>query len=112
MARPLHELTCNGAESTWNCKFQAAYPGQETGPVNSAVIPLLRQGDLHPIGVVLSQPQEDGHLYPIAYASRALSPQERSHAIAGDNCGGVWAVPHFHSYLYGHSVTVLTATLP
>ena len=35
------------------------------------------------IGAVLSQPQNDGHLHPIAYASRALSQQECNYAVTG-----------------------------
>ena len=60
-------------------------------------------------GAVLSQPQEDGHLHHIAYASRALSPPERNYAITElETLAVVWAMSHFHSYLYGHSVTVFT----
>lgn len=33
------------------------------------------------IGAVLSQPQEDGLTHPVAYASRALSPQEANYSI-------------------------------
>ena len=61
------------------------------------------------IGAVLSQHQEDHCLLTIAYASRALSPQERNYAITElETLAVVWAMSHFHSYLYGHSVTVYT----
>ena len=61
------------------------------------------------IGAVLSQPLEGSHLHPIAYASRALSSLEQNYAVTElETLAVVWAMFHFHSYLYGHSVTVFT----
>jgi len=36
---------------------------------------------LEGLGAVLSQVKDDGHLHPIAYASRALVPSERNYGI-------------------------------
>lgn len=61
------------------------------------------------IGAVLSQQQEDGQVHPIAYASRALSPAESKYAVTElETLAVVWAMSYFHSFLYGHSVTVYT----
>ena len=61
------------------------------------------------IGAVLSQPQADGCLHPVAFASRSLSPAERNYAITDlETLAVVWVVTHFRCYLYGHSVTVYT----
>jgi len=61
------------------------------------------------LGAVLSQIQADKHVHPVAYASRALSPQEKKYAITElETLAVVWAVQHFHAYLYGHEVTVHT----
>ena len=58
---------------------------------------------------MLSQPQEDGQNHPVAYASRALSPQETNYSITEPvTLAVVWATTYFHAYLYGHSVTVYT----
>ena len=48
-------------------------------------------------------------MHPVAFASRALSPPERNYSITElETSAVVWAVSHFHSYLYGHCVTVYT----
>ena len=61
------------------------------------------------IGAVLLQPQEDGKLHPVAYASRSLAPDECRYGITElETLAVVWAITHFHYYLYGHFVTVHT----
>jgi len=61
------------------------------------------------LGSVLSQIQDDGKLHPVAYASRALSPQEKNYGISElETLAVVWACSHFHAYLYGHHVTIYT----
>ena len=58
---------------------------------------------------MLSQKQEDGKPHPIAYASRALNPAEKNYSVTElETLAVVWAVTHFHCYLYGYRVTVLT----
>lgn len=61
------------------------------------------------IGAVLSQEQQDQKLHPIAFASRSLTPTERNYSITElETLAVIWAMSHFHPYLYGHSVTVVT----
>ena len=53
--------------------------------------------------------QSDGKMHPIAYASRALSPSEKNYSITKlETLAVVWAIGHFHCYLYGQEVTVYT----
>ena len=45
----------------------------------------------------------------MAYTSRALTAPEKRYAITElETLAVVWAMSHFHSYLYEHDVTVLT----
>ena len=61
------------------------------------------------IGAILSQRQEDGKLHTVAYASRALSPQEKRYAITElEILAVVWGMCHYRAYLYGHCVTIYT----
>ena len=53
--------------------------------------------------------QEDGQAHPVAYASRALSDVEKRYAVTElETLAVVWALNHFHAYLYGNEVTVYT----
>ena len=46
---------------------------------------------------------------PVSYASRTLSMLEKNYGITElETLAVVWAVHHYHAYLYGHKVTVLT----
>ena len=48
------------------------------------------------LGAVLSQNQADGYLYPVAYASRSLQPNEKNYCISElETLALVWAVKHF-----------------
>ena len=45
----------------------------------------------------------------MAYASRSLTVAERNYSITElETLAVVWVITHFHSYLYGHQLTVYT----
>lgn len=80
-----------------------AYPDFKRG------FTLETDASAHGLGAILSQLQDDGKHHPVAYASRALSPQEKKYTITElKMLAFVWAISHFHCYLYGHNVTVMT----
>ena len=57
------------------------------------------------LSAVLFQKGEDGNIHPVAYASRALSPQEQRYSVTElETLAVVWAVKHYLAYLYGHDV--------
>ena len=61
------------------------------------------------LGAVLSQIKEDGQTHQVAFASRALATPEKNYSITDlETLAVVWAVSHFHAYLYGHDVEVRT----
>ena len=61
------------------------------------------------LGAVLGQPQGDGLTHHVAFASRSLLRTEANYGITElETLAVVWAVTYFHTYLYGHSVTVIT----
>ena len=61
------------------------------------------------LGATLSQRVGQGTPHPIAYASRSLSKAERNYSITKlETLAVVWAITHFHAYLYGNEVTVYT----
>ena len=115
IARALHHLTKKGEVFRWTGDCQQsfdtlltsapvlAYPSFERGFI------LETDACISGIGAVLSQLQLDELPHPVAYASRALSQAECRYSITElETLAVVWAISHFHSYLYGHSVVVYT----
>ena len=117
-AQPLHALTQKGALFEWtqSCHFFfeelkshltespfLAYPDFDKSFI------LETDASVKGLGAVLSQVQADGRPHPVAYASRAVSHQEKRYAVTElESLAVVWAVNHFHVYLYGHDVVVFT----
>ena len=57
----------------------------------------------------MCQPQADSKLHLVAYASQALNKAEKNYGVTElETLAVVWAISHFHSYLYSNKVTVLT----
>ena len=118
IAHPLRAMTCKGATFTWTTEAQAAMERLKERLTKAPVLaypsfgkPFTLETDasINGIGAVLSQEQDDRRLHPIAYASRSLSAAECNYSITElETLAVVWAVTHFYSYLYGHSVTILT----
>ena len=110
IAQPLHNLTQK--------ECQAAFQQLKSCFTNSPVLcyPTFNQSFIletdasqQGLGAVLSQGQSDGKLHPVAYPSRILSPAEKRYTITDlEILAVVWAVTHFHAYLYGHDVLVYT----
>ena len=113
IAKPLDELTQKGIQFCWNERCQTAFSTLKEKLTQAAVLsypcfdkPFVLETDASGdgIGAVLSQEQEDGHVHPVAYASRALSLTESKYTITElETLAVVWALSHFHSLLYGHS---------
>ena len=60
------------------------------------------------LGAILAQSHEDGTVHPIVYASRTLQ-HEKHYAITElEALGIMWAIKHFHHYLYGYHSEVYT----
>ena len=61
------------------------------------------------LGAILSQLQSDDKLHPIAFANRALSPQEKNYSVTQlEMLAVVWAISHFRHYVYGNNLVVFT----
>ena len=118
LARPLHDLTRKEATFEWTADCEQSFQSLKKKLVEAPVLaypsfqkPFILETDASGIGLgaVLSQPQPDQKSHPIAYASRSLSASERNYSITElETLAVVWAISHFHAYLYGHEVTVFT----
>ncbi len=81
--KPLHTLTKKGVQFNWSVPHLFSNFDKDFQLETDATIKGL--------GAVLSQKQTDGKYHPVAYASRALSPQE-NHEL--ETIAVVWAVSH------------------
>ena len=116
IARPLHGLTCKNARFIWSADCQAAFlelkgqliiPPVLASPNFARDFVLETDASIDGIGAVLGQYQDDRA--SISYASRGLNCSERNYGITElETLAVVWAISHFHHFLYGHKVTVFT----
>jgi len=120
LADPLHQLTCKNEAFMWSPACQEVFDCLKSKLVQSPVLvypdfqkdfTLKTDASGQGLGAtcILSQTQNDGKRHPVAYASRALSSTERRYAVTElEMLAVVWAMSHFHHYLYGHNVIILT----
>ena len=118
IAQPLHRLTAKGVQFHWSPESKAAFIALKRKLVTPPVLAYPRFSEEFVLetdalglglGAVLSQKQEDGKSHPIAYASRALNPAEKNCSVTDlETLAVVWSITHFHSYLYGGTMTVIT----
>ena len=118
IANPLFALTHKDCSFVWSQKCEDAFNQLKILLTNA---PLLVFPDFKKkfvletdasglgLGAVLAQQQDDGSVAPIAYASRTLQPHKKNYGVTEfEALGVVWAVKHFHPYLYGHGCHVVT----
>lgn len=120
IASPLHQLLKKDANFEWSAECQSSFLKLRDLLTTAPILAYPRFGageefvletdaSLEGLGAVLGQVQEDGHVHPIAYASRSLQLHEKNYCITElETLGLVWAVKHFRAYLLGHHTTVLT----
>ena len=118
IVQPLNMLTRKGAEFVWTAECQSTFEKLKEVLITAPVLAyssfdrefiLETDASIMGLGAVLSQVKDDGRMHPVAYASRALSRPEANYGITElETLAVVWAITYFHTYLYGHSVTVFT----
>jgi hypothetical protein len=118
IAFPLHALTCKDAKFQWSEECQAAFNSLKEAITRAPVLAypdfdldftLETDASVKGLGAVLMQRHSDQTLHPVAFASHSLSPAEKNYSITElETLAVVLAVQHFHAYLYGHNVVVVT----
>ena len=97
VAGPLHNLTMQSMQFQWTPESQESF--DRLKELLSARMLVAKAWGL----------EVEGHLQPIAYASRTLSNSEKNYGITDlEALGVVWALRHFRAYLLGHQCTVVT----
>jgi hypothetical protein len=107
---------------TWGPNQQAAFEELRQLLVQAPVLRTVRPGrpfvlavdwSVKGMGAVLSQVDEDGLEYVVAYASRSNNAAERNYtSYKGEMLAGVWAAEHFRLYLLGRPFRLMTDHQP
>jgi hypothetical protein len=122
IAKPLTILTGKDQPWIWSREQQHAF---DTLKQRLGSAPVLRRPDvsrafqLHTdwsavgLGAVLTQKDQEGKEYVVAYASRSNNSAESNYSsYEGEALAAVWAIAHFRPYLYGQKFTLVTDHQP
>ena len=112
IAAPLYTLMRKDVEFEWNAECKLAFNQLKDELCSDRFLtyydrelPLKVVCDASPVGVgaVLAHVFPDGQEKPIAYASRTLTKSERNYSqLDKESLALIFAVKHFHFYLYGN----------
>ena len=118
VSAPLAYLTKKSVKCVWSSECQVAFDKLKIALVSA---PCLRLPDwdkqfiLHidwskqAVGAYLSHKDDEGREYPVAFASRLLTPAEQNYAsVEGECLAMVWATHKFRYYLHGRRFLVHT----
>ena len=118
LAAPLHDLTKKGMNFCWTTACQRAFDELKSRLTTAPILAypnfdldfvLETDASYHGLGAVLAQKLADQKLHPVAFGSRALSLAEKNYSVTElETLAVVWAIKHFHAYLYGNNVKVVT----
>ncbi len=123
ITKPLHVLTKKNARFVWNNSQQEAFSKLKEALTRAPVMhyfdtkkETLLTVNASPVGISAILSQKDSgsdNSRVIAYASRALTPVEKRYSqTEKEALSIVWAVEHFHLYIYGSHFTLVTDHKP
>jgi len=118
IASPLYNLTKKNVKWNWTEECEQAFklliklitegPVLRTADPSKPYILHTDASDIG-LGAILMQHDEEGHLHPIAFASKLLNSAQRNYTVTDRECLAiVWALEHFNTYVEGHKYTVIT----
>ncbi|EXX71174.1 gag-pol fusion protein [Rhizophagus irregularis DAOM 197198w] len=118
IATPLNKLLKKGVAYSWGKEQQVAFEQLKQTLIASPILifpdfekqfVLLTDASTFGLGAILSQLDEDGNDRVIAYASRTCNKAESNYSATELECLAViWAVKHFHAYIYGQRFKLVT----
>ena len=113
IAAPLSKLTKKNAQFEWSKDCEVSFKRLKHALMTAPVLAYPRFGpgntfiletDASTLGLGAAQPQQDGSIHPVAYASRSLDKHEKNYGISElETLGLVWAVRYYRPFLLGHT---------
>ena len=120
IAAPLSDLTRKGRPNkiVWGEPQERAFAALKKAVISKPILVLPDVNKLRTdasdigLGATLLQ-NRDGHIFPVAYASRKLLDREKRYSVMERECLGiVWGIKKFALYLYGKQFTLQTYHRP
>lgn len=118
----LRDLLNKDADFVWESHHQKAFDLLKTEVTQNSVLSyydphkaleLHCDASMRGLGTVLLQPDENGNMKPVSYASKSLTETEQRYAcIERELLSIVFAIQRFHTYVYGRDVKVVTDHKP
>ena len=118
VSAPLSNLTKKSVRFVWTPECQAAFDKLKIALVSAPCLwlpdwskPFILHVDWSKkaVGAYLSQQDDEGREYPVAFASRLMTPAEQNYApVEGECLALVWATHKFRYYLHGRKFLVHT----
>ncbi len=118
IASPLNKLLKKGVVYEWTMVQQQAFDDLKGRLITSPILifpnfekqfVLLTDASTFGLGAILSQYDDQDHERVIAYASRTCNKAENNYSATELEClAVVWAVKHFHAYVYGQKFRLIT----
>ena len=117
-------MPCSAKDATWNWNqnCQQSFDQAKSTLVSSDVlihydpnlqIRIAGDASAYGVGAVIAHVLPDGSERPVAFAPRTLTSSERNYAqVEKEALSLIFAVKHFHAYLYGRSFTIITDHKP
>lgn len=122
LSAPLNHLLKNGVKWNWSKQCQQSFEKFKEILLSDLVLTHYQQdlpiqvaadASSYAIGAQLSHEFDDGSIKAIAYASRTLTKTERSYSqIEREALALIFAVKHFHRYIFGKKFTLVTDHKP
>ena len=123
ITEPLRVLTKKNARFTWTSSHQTAFDHMKKALTRAPVMSYFDTTketfitvDASSVGIsaILSQQGSDADTpQVVAYASRVLTPVEQRYSqTEKEALGIVWGIEHFHLYIYGSHLTLITDHKP
>ncbi|GBB91667.1 hypothetical protein RclHR1_19010001 [Rhizophagus clarus] len=118
IATPLNKLLRKGTVYQWTAEQDKAFNALKECLVTSPILAfpnfnkqfiLFTDASILGLGAILSQLDEKNQEHVIAYASRTLNKAEKNYTATELEClAVVWAIKHFHAYVYGQKFKLIT----
>ena len=122
--QPLRKLTHQFTKWLWEKQHDEGFEGIKKSPatrptlayfdpIRNTTITVTVDASPTGLGSILSQHGDHGEVHVVTYASKALIHVEKRYSqTEREALAWIWACEHYHLYLYGQPVTVLTDHLP